>query len=159
MDTKGELIERLPITSEKPRTEAHKGDRQMNKHELDRFFVEMDPGFAETIRQQVPLVRMGAVIRRHRLDLGLSQEELAEAVGSTQGKISRLERAQNGNPSFQTMERLADALGIEFHELTEPAIEVIHNTELKVLHRSFPAEPPTFGAEDCEGLDQMRALG
>jgi HTH-type transcriptional regulator / antitoxin HipB len=48
-------------------------------------------------------------VRKLRLGLGLSQEELAERVGVTQPLIARLE-AGGQPPSLRTLERLADAL-------------------------------------------------
>lgn len=50
-------------------------------------------------------------IIKHRLKRGWSQTELAEAIGSRQPVISRLERGE-GNPSLQTLRRIADALNL-----------------------------------------------
>lgn len=50
-------------------------------------------------------------IIRERTKRGWSQTELAEAIGSRQPVISRLERGE-GNPSLQTLERIAKALGL-----------------------------------------------
>ena len=50
-------------------------------------------------------------IIKHRLKKGWSQTELAEAIGSRQPVISRLERGE-GNPSLQTLQRIAQALDL-----------------------------------------------
>ena len=50
----------------------------------------------------------------HRLKKGWSQSELAEAIGSRQPVISRLERGE-GNPSLHTLERIAKALDLSLH--------------------------------------------
>ena len=50
-------------------------------------------------------------IIKHRLRKGWSQTELAEAIGSRQPVISRLERGE-GNPSLQTLQRIAQALDL-----------------------------------------------
>ncbi len=50
-------------------------------------------------------------IIRHRIQKGWSQAELAEAVGSRQPVISRLEQGE-GNPSLRTLQRIADALDL-----------------------------------------------
>lgn len=50
-------------------------------------------------------------IIKHRLKKGWSQTELAEAIGSRQPVISRLERGE-GNPSLQTLQRIARALNL-----------------------------------------------
>lgn len=47
----------------------------------------------------------------HRLKRGWSQSQLAEAIGSRQPVISRLERGE-GNPSLQTLKRIAEALDL-----------------------------------------------
>lgn len=46
-----------------------------------------------------------------RLERGWSQTQLAEAIGSRQPVISRLERG-DGNPSLKTLERIAKALNL-----------------------------------------------
>ena len=43
---------------------------------------------------------------------GLSQRELAERLGTTQSAVARLE-AGNVSPSLPTLDKLADALGVE----------------------------------------------
>jgi ribosome-binding protein aMBF1 (putative translation factor) len=50
-------------------------------------------------------------IIQHRLKRGWSQSQLADAIGSRQPVISRLERGE-GNPSLQTLRRIAKALDL-----------------------------------------------
>jgi len=50
-------------------------------------------------------------IIKQRLKRGWSQTKLAEAVGSRQPVISRLERGE-GNPSLQTLQKIANALDL-----------------------------------------------
>lgn len=50
-------------------------------------------------------------IIRERIKRGWSQTELAEAVGSRQPVISRLERG-DGNPSLQTLGKIAKAFNL-----------------------------------------------
>lgn len=50
-------------------------------------------------------------IIRERIKRGWSQTELAEAIGSRQPVISRLERGDS-NPSLQTLGRIAKALDL-----------------------------------------------
>ncbi len=45
-----------------------------------------------------------------RQETGLTQKELSERTGISQGDISKLERG-NGNPSLRTLQRLAAGLG------------------------------------------------
>lgn len=57
-------------------------------------------------------IRLAFEIRGLREARGLSQRELAEKVGTTQSAIARLE-AGNISPSLPTLDRIAEALGVE----------------------------------------------
>ena len=46
-----------------------------------------------------------------RKQSGLTQKELSERTGITQGDISKLERG-NANPSIRTLQRLANGMGM-----------------------------------------------
>ncbi len=52
----------------------------------------------------------GALLRRHRIDAGLTQEELAERAQLSARVISDLERGVNRIPRVYTLRQLADAL-------------------------------------------------
>lgn len=55
----------------------------------------------------------GPVLRRLRLERGMSQEELAERAGmASHAHISRLESSRK-QPTLEMLFRLADALGLE----------------------------------------------
>lgn len=55
--------------------------------------------------------RVGAQVLRHRLSMGLTQGQLAEASGIAQADISRIERGQS-NPTTDTLEALCSPLAI-----------------------------------------------
>jgi DNA-binding XRE family transcriptional regulator len=57
------------------------------------------------------------VIRLARLAARLTQQELADRVGVSEGMISRLESAQRQYPSYTTMVRIARALNLPAEEL------------------------------------------
>jgi transcriptional regulator with XRE-family HTH domain len=59
-------------------------------------------------------------VRRHRADLGISQEELAEKANSGRGYISRIESG-SVDVSLAVFVRLAVALGVEPWELLKDA--------------------------------------
>lgn len=61
-----------------------------------------------------------------RTKKGLTQEELAAACGTTFSTISRLERSAQGEPTLGTVQKIADALGVD-------------PTELLILNRSGDA--------------------
>lgn len=63
--------------------------------------------------QDCPLVAVFAAnVRRRRLELGISQEELAERAGVHRTYIGMLERSEK-NATLYSIERLADALEVE----------------------------------------------
>jgi len=55
-------------------------------------------------------------VRRVRLSKGYSQDELGEQCGLTRNYIGNIERREN-SPSLQSMEAIADALGVSLLEL------------------------------------------
>lgn len=58
-----------------------------------------------------PHPEIGGTIRFLRLQAGLSQEALAEKAEINVSEVSLLENGKR-NPKWETMERLADALGV-----------------------------------------------
>ncbi len=69
-----------------------------------------DPEFQRLYRQEYPFEAAAAAIAKLRAELGLTQAELAELIGSTQSVIAR---AESGAHSFQIslLQRIADATG------------------------------------------------
>lgn len=63
--------------------------------------------------------RLGEVIRARRIELGLTQEQLAERIGDgvRQAEISRLEGGRVEQPRRQRLEKIAVALGVPLGEL------------------------------------------
>lgn len=66
---------------------------------------EIRAGYDEARRA----IELGAMVRKLRLDAGLSQEELAQRAGMTQPALSRLERG-GGIPTIAVLDRIAAAL-------------------------------------------------
>ncbi len=62
---------------------------------------------------------LGQFIRERRMDLGLTQEQLAERVGEgvRQAEISRLEQDRVSLPRRQRLEAIATALGVSIGDL------------------------------------------
>ena len=59
----------------------------------------------------------GAVIRRLRMEAGISQEHLARRVGLTTHTIWRLENDPGANPRLETLRAIARALGVRLSEV------------------------------------------
>lgn len=62
--------------------------------------------------------RLGENTRRRRLELGMSQEDLAAVAELDRTYVSGIERGIR-NPSLEVLARLAGALNISIGELTD----------------------------------------
>ncbi|HUF42227.1 MAG TPA: helix-turn-helix transcriptional regulator [Verrucomicrobiae bacterium] len=60
--------------------------------------------------------RMGATIRKLREAKGLTQDQVATAVGMMRSNISRIEAAKH-RPTLETLEKIAKALRISVADL------------------------------------------
>lgn len=70
-----------------------------------------NPAVAAEYAALAPEFEVVNTIISQRLKRGWSQSQLAEAIGSRQPVVSRLERG-DGNPSLRTLERIAKALDL-----------------------------------------------
>ena len=62
--------------------------------------------------ENIPAASFAALLRRHRVATGLSQEAMAERAGLSARAISDLERGARRAPYRETVSLLADALGL-----------------------------------------------
>ena len=78
---------------------------------LDEVFAgsERDPRFRSAFAQADLEVRLAVQISRARVKAGLSQRELARAIGTTQSVVSRIERGGQ-NLTIRTLRKIAEAL-------------------------------------------------
>lgn len=60
---------------------------------------------------QSAMIQLGQIVRDFRADAGMSLNALASASGVSAGLLSQIERG-NGNPSYNTLIKLAHALGV-----------------------------------------------
>ncbi|MCC8076210.1 MAG: helix-turn-helix domain-containing protein [Clostridiales bacterium] len=79
---------------------------------FDDFLKEelKDPEFRAEYEALEPEFSVMQAMIEARRETGLTQKELSERTGISQGDISKLERG-NGNPSLRTLQRLAAGLG------------------------------------------------
>ena len=61
---------------------------------------------------------LGRAVHRHRIAVGISQEDLADQVGLDRTYISGIERGLR-NPTFMVLLRLAEALKVPVRRLVE----------------------------------------
>ena len=71
-----------------------------------------DPKAQEAYEDAALAFALAEQVRKIREDKGLSQVELAKAMGTTQSAIARLE-AGGTSPTLPTLRKLANALGVE----------------------------------------------
>jgi transcriptional regulator with XRE-family HTH domain len=64
----------------------------------------------------------GVKLKRLRTDRFLSREELAEKTGLHRDHIGRLERDEVPDSRLPTIRKLAEALGVDPHELVETEV-------------------------------------
>ncbi len=83
---------------------------------LEEIYTERDDTDADEFRDTYAETRrsyeFGVLTRTLRKTAGLTQKELATRMGTTASAIARLE-AGGTSPTFETLERLADALGVQ----------------------------------------------
>lgn len=75
-------------------------NEQLNDPEIKEEYDALEPEFA--------IIQALIDARKQR---GITQKELSERTGISQGDISKLENG-NGNPSVRTLKRLASAMGM-----------------------------------------------
>jgi DNA-binding XRE family transcriptional regulator len=92
-----------------------------NRYEVpwDRVLHEAEPSYSyfrgRTVRAKTTH-DVGARIRKLRQAKGVTQTELADAVGMMRSNISRIEAAKH-RPTLETMEKIAKALKVSVAEL------------------------------------------
>ena len=64
-------------------------------------------------------IEFGDLLRRHRASVGVTQEDLAGRTGLTPQAIGLLERGKRRHPHAYTVQKLAEALGLEGPDLAE----------------------------------------
>ncbi len=80
----------------------------------EAYFKEMlarDPEFRRIYEERRPRRELGRLVLKRRLEIGLSQRELAERAGTSQNRIYLIENGE-ANPTFDTLQRLTAVLDI-----------------------------------------------
>lgn len=86
--------------------------------------------YREARERLAPYEQLARIVIRRRMELSLTQEQLAKRMGTSHSAISRIESGQHGT-SVQTLQRLAAALemrfvmGFEHGSTEEPVRELV----------------------------------
>ena len=92
--------------------EAHLAERRVPPRPAHREQPAKGPKLISVIVN--PKLSASLSVRWSRVDLDISQKELANRVGVTQQAIAKIEDP-DGNPTFDTIQKVAAALGLEVH--------------------------------------------
>ncbi len=71
-----------------------------------------------------PALAFGAAVRERRLEIGLSQEELAAGAVVERSHMGKIERGEH-MPNFVLILRLARALGVTPGKLVDRAVDLL----------------------------------
>jgi len=84
--------------------------------QADEFHAQLmqDPAFVEAYRLLDPNGQIAQAIVKRRLDLGITQATLSKLSGVSVMTINNYEHLV-GNPTIDTLRRLADALGCKLN--------------------------------------------
>ncbi len=82
----------------------------MKHEEAKEILFNQDTNLKEEYDALQPIYEIRRQLIQYRTDLGLSQQELANMVGTKQSSISRLESGDY-NPSIEFLNKVANALG------------------------------------------------
>lgn len=85
------------------------------RHDHEAFVAEASrrEGFVEAYEALAPEYQLIDQLLKARRRAGLTQEDVAERMGTTKSAVSRLESAGKHAPSLATLRRYAEAVGCE----------------------------------------------
>lgn len=89
-----------------------------------------NPEYRAELERLAPFEALARIVIRRRGELGLSQAQLAERMGTSHSAISRIESGQHATTA-RTLKKLAEALearavvGIEFGPTKHPERELV----------------------------------
>ena len=104
---------------------------------IDELFAEIEaenPAIAEIAHEVDPPYILALNVIRLRRERGITQAELADAIGVAQPRIAEVETG-DANPRLITLSKIAHALGVTLSELLEDNL----NAERAERRRAFSA--------------------
>ncbi|NOX55289.1 MAG: helix-turn-helix transcriptional regulator [Planctomycetes bacterium] len=94
-------------------TAAERKRHQKIREQIEREKPELIERGRRLKAEQVRLRQVLEALRAARLEMGITLSELAERTGIAKSNLSRLENAEDANPTVRTLSRYAEALGKE----------------------------------------------
>lgn len=89
-------------------------------NELHERWLKEDPAYAAEHRALEPEFALARELIRARTSAGMTQEDVAQRMGTKQTVVARLESGRS-KPSTRTLERYAEATGRRLKISLEPA--------------------------------------
>ena len=77
--------------------------------ESSRRRAARSPEYREQQEERAPLREIAWLLIKYRMDAGLSQQQLADIVGTSHSQISRIESGRH-RTNLETLQRIAEAL-------------------------------------------------
>lgn len=91
----------------------------MRSDELRRALEQID-GYREAEREALPGKAVALAVARFRADQGMTQQELADKVGTTQSVVARIESGRRA-PNVKILNQIAAQFGLTWRVSFEPA--------------------------------------
>ncbi|HEY7035797.1 MAG TPA: helix-turn-helix transcriptional regulator [Thermomicrobiales bacterium] len=123
----------------------------MNLEEYIADRAERDPAFRAAMEAMRPEYEFRRALIGARLAAGLTQTQLARAIGTRQPAIARLESGE-ARPSFDMLVRLAKALNVTFEISPIPSIDARPAPLAPSSTPDSPAEPATEPSPPSGGI-------
>jgi len=114
---------------------AKNGKRQDAIRILHDRYVKDDPERKASLEEERVNAELARLIHDVRTRAGISQQKLAELIGTTQSVISRLEDADYEGRSLSMLERIAHALNQKLTVIMtarEPEATSKHSADLRI---------------------------
>jgi len=117
----------------------------MKKTNFDRYLAEQlrDPGFAKRFKRAGEAWDVALQIAALREQAGLSQQQLAAALKTSQQQISRLESPGYEGHSLSMLRRVAKALNARVRVVFEPETESTASSKVAESPASHGARRPS----------------
>ncbi|WP_308754958.1 helix-turn-helix transcriptional regulator [uncultured Anaerotruncus sp.] len=100
------------------------------------------------------VANLGQIIKHRRERMKISQENLADLAGISTKLLSDIECGR-ANPTFETMDLVAAALGVELEELLQPeqVIDLLPQNDLSRYQQMLDRLPPFAQRMVIAGLE------
>jgi DNA-binding phage protein len=107
------MAKRLPKRATRPLTRAEEARLDRALQTVDAEIAELLPAARQRRATSAALRDTCRLLRSERQAQGLSLADVSERTGISRTEISRLETAANKNPTINSLQRIASALGKE----------------------------------------------